>query len=202
MKTLRTSTRTRLAAGAAIATLALGASACESDSAGPEAGGVTTDDLTQLQDQVGALEERVGVLEDEFAAGAGADAGVGTEDPAAAEGQQQDIIGQEVTVSAEITELITTGDAGTAFRVGGDSGPSVAVLSGSASPDQELQANDVVQISGTVQMINRDSFEQDFGVAEGDLFDDPESFFSEFEGQPAIAADSVEVLQEQAPDAN
>ena len=67
---------------------------------------------------------------------------------------------------------------------------------------QVLQANDVVQISGTVQLINRDSFEQDFGVAEGDLFDDPDSFFTEFEGQPAIAADSVEVVQEQAPDAN
>ena len=201
MHTMRQTTRTRLATGAAIATLALGAAACESDSAGQEAGAVTTSDLQSLQDQVGALEERVVALEDQAAEteGGQADAAAGDETgDAAAGGDQQDIIGQEVTISAEVTELITSGDQGTAFRIGGDNGPSVAVLSGSMS--QQLQADDVVQISGTVQLVNRDSFEQDFGVAEGDLFDDPDSFFNEFSGQPAIAADNVEVVQEQAPE--
>lgn len=193
MTTLRNAARTRLAAGAAITALAFGVTACD-DSAGPEAGAVTTDDLQDLTDQIGALEERVGALEDQFAAGG--EPGLGEGEDMAGGGDQQDIIGQEVTISAEVTELITSGDQGTAFRIGGEPGPSVAVLSGSMS--QQVQANDVVQISGTVQLINRDTFEQDFGVAEGDLFDDADGFFDEFEGQPAIAADSVEVLQEQA----
>ena len=192
-KTFRNTTRSKLAAGSVIAMLALGTAACDSDSAGPE-GGVTTEDLQALTEQVGALEERVGVLENELGAAAEADAQAG-----AGEQQQQDIIGQEVTISAEVSELITSNDSGTAFRIGDANGPSVAVLAGSATAPQ-LQSNDVVQISGTVKLINRDSFEQDFGVAEGDLFDDPDAFFTEFEGQPGITADSVEVLQEQAED--
>ena len=47
-------------------------------------------------------------------------------------------------------------------------------------------------------MVSRDSFEEDFGIAEDELFDDPDAFFGEAEGQPAIAATSIEVLQEQA----
>ena len=190
----RTSPRKRLVVGSALAVLALGTAACESDSAGPEAGEVTTSDLQALEDQIGAFDERLGALEDQFAAG-GADVEAG-EAEAELGAEQQDIIGQEVTVSAEVSELITSTDVGSAFRVGGDSGPSVAILA--TTPPEGLDVNDVVQISGTVQVINRDSFEDDFGIAETDLFDDPDAFFEEEEGQPAIAASSVEVLQEQA----
>ena len=56
-------------------------------------------------------------------------------------------------------------------------------------------ANDTVRITGTVQRITRDSFEEDFGLAEDELFDDPDAFFNAFEGQPAIAATKIEVLQ-------
>ena len=157
-----------------------------SDSAGPEAGAVTTEDLQNLEEQVGALEGRLGALEEGVVEGGSA---------GAATGEQPDIIGQEATISAEVSEVITSTDVGSAFRVGGESGPSVAVLSGSAP--EGLDANDTVRITGTVQLVNRDSFEQDFGLAEDDLFDDPDGFFTEFEGQPAIAATEIEVLQAQ-----
>lgn len=167
-----------------------GLAAC-SDSAGPEAGEVTTEDLTQLQDDVAALEERVGALEE----GVGTDGDVGVGDDA--EGQPE-IVGQEVTVSAQVSEVITTSDVGSAFRIAGDEGPSVAVLA--TAPPTPIEVDDTVQISGTVQMVNRDTFEQDFGIAEDELFDDPDAFFEETAGQPAIAADEIEVLQEQAED--
>lgn len=159
---------------------------CSDDSAGPEAGAVTTSDLQRVEEQLGGLEDRVGELENGLIEGGSAAAG---------SGGQPDIIGQEATISAEVSEVITSTDAGSAFRVGAESGPSVAVLSGSAP--EGLDANDTVRITGTVQRITRDSFEQDFGLAEDELFDDPDGFFEEFEGQPAIAATEIEVLQAQ-----
>ncbi len=68
------------------------------------------------------------------------------------------------------------------------------MLSGSAP--EGLDANDTVRITGTVQRITRESFEQDFGLPEDELFDDVDGF-DEFEGQPAIAATEIEVLQAQ-----
>ena len=176
----------RLVGGLALAS-GLVLTGCSSDSAGPEAGAVTTSDLQNVEEQLGALDERVGALEDGALEGGSSEA---------ATGEEPDIIGQEVTVSAEVSEIITSTSAGSAFRIGGDSGPPVAVLSGSAP--EGLDANDVVRITGTVQRIDRNSFEEDFGLAEDELFDDPEGFFSEFEGQPAIAATSIEVLQAQS----
>ncbi len=176
-------------ASLALAT-SLGAMTSCSDSAGPEAGGVTTDDLTQIQEDLGALEERVGNLEGaDPASGAAAGTELTDEEKAA-------LVGQEVTVSAEISELITNSDVGSAFRVAGGSGPSVAVLA--TTPPEGLQANDVVQITGTVKEVTRDSFEDDFGIAEDELFDDPDAFFDETEGDIAIAASEVKVLQDQA----
>lgn len=174
-----------LAASGAMMVALTGLTAC-SDSAGPEAGEVTTEDLTSLQDEVAALEERVGTVE----------AQVGSEAEGAAGDEQPEVVGQDVTVSAEVTEMITSNDSGTAFRIGGADGPSVAVLTG--SPPQGLEVDDVVQISGVVQMVNRDTFEQDFGIAEDALFDDPDAFFDSVEGQPAIKAQEIEVLQEQS----
>lgn len=159
---------------------------CSGDSAGPEAGAVTTSDLQRIEEQLGGIEDRLGELENGMVEGGSA---------GAAAGEQPDIIGHEATISAEVTEIITSNSTGSAFRVGGESGPSVAVLSGSAP--EGLDANDTVRITGTVQRITRESFEQDFGLAEDELFDDPEAFFNEFEGQPAIAATEIEVLQAQ-----
>lgn len=157
-----------------------GLAAC-GDSEGPEQG-VTTEDLTALQDEVAALDQRVSSVEQNLEGSATGDQG------------GQEIVGQEVTVSAEVSEVITSNDAGGAFRIAGDAGPSVAVLS--TTPPEDLGQNDVVQVTGTVQIVNRDSFEADFGIAEDDLFDDPDSFFGVAEGNPAIAATNIEVIEE------
>ena len=45
--------------------------------------------------------------------------------------------------------------------------------------------------------VQRDTSEQDFGIAGDVLFDDPDVFFDTFEGEVAPAADRIEVLQEQ-----
>lgn len=174
-----------------------GLAACSDDSAGPEAGGVTVEDLQGVEDQVAGLDERVGTLEEGGLGGA-----VDPVDPVDAEddteaffGDNESYIGQEVTVSAEVSELITTTDVGSAFRIAGESGDPIAVVM--ASPPAELDANDVVQVSGTVVQVQRDTFDQDFGIAADELFEDADGFFEEEEGSVAIAADRIEVLQEQ-----
>ncbi|MGY1710171.1 hypothetical protein ACI8AC_11750 [Geodermatophilus sp. SYSU D00758] len=171
-----------------------------SDSAGPEAGQVTTEDLQEIEDQVAGLDERVGVLE-EGGGDAGVDAGVGAgaeDDTDAFFGDSQSYVGQEVTVSAEVSELVTTTDIGSAFRIAGEQGDPVAVVS--ANQPVELEQNDVVRVTGTVVQVQRDTFEQDFGVAADELFQDADGWFEEEEGSIAISADEVEVLQEQAGD--
>ena len=183
MRTTTVQRPARLVTGLAL-TAGLVLTGC-GDSAGPEAGAVTTSDLQRVEEQIGGLENRLAELETGVAGGTAG----------AATGEQPDIIGQEATVSAEVSEIITSNSTGSAFRIGGESGPSVAVLSGSAP--EGLDANDTVRITGTVQRITRESFEQDFGLAEDELFDDVDGFFEEFEGQPAIAATEIEVLQAQ-----
>lgn len=184
MRSIITQRPARLVGGLALAS-GLVLTGC-SDSAGPEAGAVTTSDLQRVEEQIGGLEDRLGELEGGAVAGG---------DSAAATDGEADIVGQEATVSAEVSEVLTSNDTGSAFRIGGESGPPVAVLSGSAP--EGLDANDTVRITGTVQRIMRESFEQDFGLAEDDLFDDVDGFFDEFEGQLAISATEIEVLQAQ-----
>lgn len=191
-RTKRRPARTLIASVALAASLG-GLSAC-SDSAGPEAGEVTTEDLQELQDDVTTLEDRVGTLEGMDPADE-AMTGAETSDELTDE-QKDELVGQDVTVSAEVSELITDSDVGSAFRIAGDSGPSIAVLA--TAPPEGLDKDDVVRISGTVKMIARDSFEDDFGIAEDDLFDDADGFFKDSEGDVAIAATDIEVLQEQA----
>ncbi|MDK3255766.1 hypothetical protein [Blastococcus capsensis] len=174
-----------------------GLAACSDDSAGPEAGGVSAEDLQGVEDQIAGLDERVGVLEEGGVEGT--DVGVaplGAEDDTEAFfGDNESFVGQEVTVSAEISEMVTTTDIGSSFRIAGESGDPIPVVS--ASPMAEMDANDVVQVSGTVVQVQRDTFEEDFGVAADELFEDADAFFEEEEGSIAIAADRIEVLQEQ-----
>ena len=199
-----TSTRKRRAgrtAGAVIAAVVgMGAlAACSDDSAGPEAGGVSAQDLQEVEDQVAGLDERVGVLEEGVGAeglGVEEDAGIGADDDTAAFFEDDEsYVGQEVTVSAEVSEMVTTTDVGSSFRIAGESGDPIAVVS--ASPVAEMDANDVVQVSGTVVQVQRDTFEQDFGIAADELFEDADAWFEEEEGSIAISADRIEVLQEQ-----
>lgn len=179
----------------------VGLTGCGDSSEGPEAGAVSVSDLQGVEDQVADLEDRVGALED------GADLPTDTE--GVDEGVDQDVddtgaffsdtasyLGQQVTVSAEVTELATTTEVGGAFWIAGEGSEPIAVVS--ASPPPALDINDVAAVSGTVMEIRSDTFEQDFGVAADALFDDPEAWFEEMEGQIAISSDRIEVLQEQS----
>ncbi len=188
----------RTAAAVLAAAIGMGGLAACGDSAGPEAGGVTTEDLQGIEDDLGALEERVGVLENAPAAG-GADGGAPSdpvvEDEAGVFKDAQALVGQQVTVSAGVSEVITSSGVGSAFRIGNETGEPIAVVS--ANPPARLEVDDVVRVSGTVVKVQRDTFEQDFGIVADELFGDPDAFFSAFEGEVAIAADRMEVLQEQ-----
>ena len=179
----------RIGISVAAVTAIAGLGAC-SESAGPEQGEVTTEDLQEIQDDLGALEDRIGVLE-------GGPAGEPADDEVNAElfEDPDSLIGQDVTVSAAVTEVVVAGDNGIAFTIGGDSGEPIAVLS--ANPTEPL-VDDVVEVSGKVTTIQRDTFEEDFGFAEDELFDDPDAFFEDHEGEVAIAADNVEVIDEEA----
>lgn len=162
-----------------VAASALALTGC-GDSAGPEAGEVTTERLQRLEGQLGGFEERLGMLEQR----------------AGDQNVEPEIIGEQVTVSAQVSEVVTSSGVGSAFRIGGDEGPAIPVLT--TSPPEGLDDNDVVRVTGTLVEVARESFEEDFGVAADELFDDPDAFFEESEDQPAIAATEIEVLQEQA----
>ena len=191
---------TRRASVAAAAVVALGGlTACGSDSAGQEAGAVTTSDLQEIEDQLGGLDERLGTLEEGLGGGLGEGEGEGVAEGGDDEGlftDPESYLGQEVTISAEVSELYTTTDVGSSFRIAGESGEPISVIS--ASPVEEIDSNDVVQVSGTVQQVNRDTFEEDFGIVDEDLFDDVDGFYADEEGQLAIAADQIRVTQEAA----
>jgi hypothetical protein len=169
----------------------VGMTAC-GDTAEPD--GVTAGDLQQLEDEFASLEERVGVLE----GGAESDSpddggnvlpGVGLDDLLA---DPQSFLGQEVTVTGEISELWTTADSGAVFRIAGDAGDPIAVV----SPDfaGQLDGSDDVEVTGTVTAISSGTFEEDFGAEADALLADPEEFFAEVSGEPALAAEQVEVL--------
>jgi hypothetical protein len=174
-----------------------GLTGCGGGSEGPEAGAVSVEDLQGVEDQVADLEDRVGALED------------GADLPTDAQALDEDVddtdafftdtesfLGQQVTVSAEVTELATTTEVGGAFHIAGEGSEPIRVVS--ASPPPALDVGDVAQVTGTVTEVQRDTFEQDFGVAADELFDDPDGWFEQTEGQIAISADQIEVLQEQA----
>ena len=180
----------------AVAALGLGLAgltAC-GNSAGPEAGAVTTEDLQGVEDQVAALEDRVGALEEGMGA---VDGGAGmADDTDAFFGDTESYIGQQVTVSAEISELVTTTDVGSAFRIAPEAGDPIAVVS--ATPPPQLDQDDVVRVTGTVMEVAQESFEEDFGLAADELFEDPDGWFQAEKGEIAISATEIEVLQEQA----
>lgn len=170
------------AASAFVAGVLGGALAACGGSGGTQVGEVTTADLHEVQDDLAVLEDRVGRLE--------------VVEPA--EGEMSDaeaaqLVGLEVSVTAEVSEVLTAGAVGVVVRLTGTSGPSLAVLVD--TPVEELRVQDVVRVSGTARRIDRGSFEDDFGVAGALLFEDPHSFFRDAEGQLAIAGTRVDVVR-------
>jgi hypothetical protein len=192
----RSHARTRTTRGAstvAAAVLAIGTlAACgDTNDGGAPA---TADEVERLSEDLGTLDDRVTELEDRYGAlelgeplegePGGEEAAVFT-DPSA-------YVGQEVTLTAEISELYDTTDAGAAFRIAGEVGEQVAVIT--TDPPDQLLANDVVRVTGTVMDVGQQSFEENFGIAADELFNSVENFFVDADGEVAIAADSVEVV--------
>lgn len=195
MNTTRTGRTSRRVAALAATTLALGGlTAC-----GDDAEGVDRSEVEQLSEDLREIDERVTGLEEE------AELGVQSEDldetpvgevalPFADDSVE---LGQEVTVTGEVTELYDTTTAGAAFLIiGDDVTEPVAVVT--TSPPEELLANDMVEVTGTVERVGEVSFERTFGIPADELLDNAEGFFLDAEGEVAIDAESVEVVSADA----
>lgn len=129
---------------------------------------------------------------------AGPEQATDVEDVAEADPDENDpgaeLLGQAVTVSGEISEIVDQG----AFRIGGDDlgGEAVTVVSpmggfGDMGVDitEEMVANDtVLQVTGTVRQFNVAELEDEFGVD----YDDER--YEDVEGEAVIVADQVVTL--------
>lgn len=190
-------------AAAAVA-VALGLVAC-SEPVATETPGLTAEDLQEVRDEVADLEDRVATLEDRLVDSSPpepVDEPVGEPGEPAAEdtffGDPGSSVGQQVTVRGEVAELLTSSQVASAFRIAGDVGEPVAVVS--VTPPPEIATGDVVEVSGTAVEVDPGTFERDFGIAADELFDDPGAWFAGAEGRVAIAAVRIEVLQAAAGD--
>lgn len=171
---------------------------CGSESQGPEAGAVTVEDLQRLEDRIADLDDRVGDLEEGGDRGTegGDDTAAVVDDSEAFFADAESYLGEQVTVSAEVSDLVATTEVGGAFRIAGEGSEPIAVVS--ATPPPQLDQSDVVRVTGPAMEVRQDSFEEDFGVAADELFEDADAWFADAEGQVAISADEIEVLQEQS----
>lgn len=187
--------------GAAVVLVALGVGglvAC-GDSPEAEVAAVTVEDLRELENDVAALEERVAELEGAPLSPAET---VAPAPPSTAADDRQDFLGapnsfldEDVTVRAEITGPLTVTGIGSAFRLRNGSGNSVPVVS--ATPTDTVGVGDVVEVSGTAVRVQRNTFEQEFGIAADELLGNPNRWFRENEGEVAISADEITVVQEE-----
>lgn len=188
------SSTTRRAAATAAAVLTLGILSGCGDTQG-DLDATLPDDVEALSEDLGTLGDRVTALEDRLAEMEGGTP-FGEEfvvEGAAVLTDPTAFLGEEVTVAAQVSELYDTTDAGVAFRIAGDVGEQLAVVSTDV-PD-ELLHNDIVRVTGTVMMVEEGEFEQNFGVAADELFNNAVNFFVDADGKPAVAAESVEVVQ-------
>ncbi|GGC13278.1 hypothetical protein [Cellulomonas carbonis] len=161
-----TTRRTKALAAPIALAAAVALTGCSDDSAGPEEG-TTVEDVAEADP-------------DEDNEGAGeADAG-------------DDLIGESVTVSGEVTEVVADG----AFWLGAGGGlfeegaPVVSASGDFADDDVEVgedlvDSDTIVQVQGTVEEFVLEDFEEANGV---DLDDDA---YEELEGEAVIVADRV-----------
>ncbi len=99
--------------------------------------------------------------------------------------EPQQFMGRTVTVSADVSEIITS----RSFRLGGEDTGGIGLLVFSAAGTQDLDDDDVVRVTGTVREIAYDTFREDFGFEARDDV-------RQSEGEAAIAASSVTVINE------
>lgn len=176
-----------------------------SQTADPDIGVATEEELARLADRVDALEDQLadarGRLADLEDGPPDADEdptrnGPGTADPT--EGfldDRESAIGDRVTLRATVADVIPTTSLGTAFRIAGRSGDPVPVLA--ATPTDGLDPDDVVEVTGAVVRVDPDAFEGDFGIDAGQLLEDPAGFFEESEGRIALSATDVAIIQDE-----
>ncbi|HEV2071758.1 MAG TPA: hypothetical protein VGR26_18390 [Acidimicrobiales bacterium] len=156
--------------------LLIGACA-QDDSAGPDAG-VTVSDLEDLERRITALEDRVGAAEEQ---GDAAVDGGAIED--------EELIGQTVTVSGEVTRtvdvngFVMSSDDEDLAALDSQIGDGILVVSAS---DPGVSQGDVVQVVGTVREFVIADFESELGI---DLDD---NLYLEFEDQVALTARSID----------
>jgi hypothetical protein len=175
--TLSSTPRTARAAVVAVAALsAVGLSACGGDTAGTEAGADVEDVVEEEPAEEEPAEEEP--LED------GPYEGV--YDTAFYDGVDT-YVGEEVVLSADVNEVITP----ESFTIAGTDDTSVeALLVVGATGDTELAPETTVGVTGTVQeAFVVTEVEEELGV---DLDD---ALFAEWEQEPYVVADDVEVLE-------
>jgi hypothetical protein len=199
---------------ALVLTLAVGGlTACGSEPTSP---GLEAE-LQAVQEDVDELRDRVEALEQQPPSGSsgeqdpppGEGSGAGDEqeppdsgqpqpfdDPAGLFEDPESLIGQDVTVTARVAELLSVAEVGAAFRIGNEDGTTVGVIT--ATPPADLQVGDVLQVTGRVGRIDPTSFEADFGISADVLAEEPEAFLAGLDGDVAIAARQLEVVEEPA----
>lgn len=183
---MRHTTRTRVALPLAAAFAAAGAlSACSDDSAGPETGADVEDVIEEEPLEEEPLEEELveeEPLEEE------AEAGGGFAEEAGA------LVGQTVTVSATVTELVSEN----AMRIGEETSESLLVLTaggtlselGLEDPEAAAENEAVVQVTGTVARFDPETVEADYGI--GYTAADP--IYEPYAGENVIIADSITTI--------
>ena len=72
------------------------------------------------------------------------------------------LVGQEVTVSAEVTDVF----GGKAFELGGEDYGDDSLLVLSGKDVQDVKMGDVVQVTGTVRDFTYDEYAADYGLAD------------------------------------
>lgn len=112
----------------------------------------------------------------------GPEAGTDVEDITS---QPETFVGRKVTVSADVDEVITP----RSFRIAGEDIGGGGLLVFSAQGKQDLDDDDVVRVTGEVREIVYHRFKDDFGFEARDDV-------RESEGEPAIAATKVTVINE------
>ncbi|MGY1723450.1 hypothetical protein [Blastococcus sp. SYSU DS0533] len=210
---MRAQRRTRAGSGAragrvavAVALGVVGVTACGSGATGP-----TAQEVAALADELDALRDRVEALEERPVPSAGPATPTPDapptggqpppdedpsplDDPAGLFEDPGFLVGEDVTVTAEVVSLVSVSEVGAAFRLGDGTGSTVGVIT--VTPPGELDVGDVLRVTGPVERVERSSFEADFGISADVLAEDPEVLFAALAGNVAVAAREIEVVQQ------
>lgn len=160
----------------------VGLTACSEDTAGSEAGA----DVESIQEDEAAEEEPLDTeepLEGEQTTVDPLVFGEDFDDP-------ESFVGQEVTVSADVDEVIAPG----IFTIAGTENTDLEPLRVVADPATDVEPDSAIQVTGTVYQYNPDELAEVEEVL-GDEFD-PALFEQVEEGEPYIVATAIDQTME------